>query len=445
MKTVTRFAPSPTGLLHIGNLRAALITWLYAKSTHGQFILRIDDTDLERSKVEYIDAIKEDLRWLEIDWDICIYQSTRYQQYEISKKKLIDSGRLYPCYETEEELMIKKRILLSKGLAPIYDRSALKLTQKQRLALELKGIKPYWRFMLINDNISWIDGVKGSLSFESKFLSDPVLVRTDGTLTYNLASVIDDIEYGVTNLIRGEDHITNSALHIQIFQALSATPPSFSHIPLMNIKDKKLSKREGSFSIRELRKNGILPLSAQIFLSKIGTCDDIKISKNINNLIKEFSLTKLSKSTIQFDFNELIKFNIKLLRNLSFDEVKKNLKKVDMPYIEEELWQAVKLNINSLEELKYWYKICNEDIKTKILDKDFIKLARSLIPEHRFNTDTWDVWITNIKKCTPLRGKELFSPLRIALTGLNKGPELKYLLPIMGRDLVKRRLEETTS
>ena len=226
MTIITRFAPSPTGFLHVGNLRTALITWLYAKSNNGKFLLRIDDTDIKRSKNEYICYIKEDLKWVGIDWDICFQQSDRIAKFKNAKNNLIKAGRLYPCYETEEELALKKKSLLSRNLPPIYDRASLKLTAEQKIDLEAKGIKPYWRFLLNNEDISWDDKVRGNLHFNPKNLSDPVLIRTDGTLTYSLASVVDDIEYGITDIIRGEDHISNSAIHIQLFKALSSEPPN---------------------------------------------------------------------------------------------------------------------------------------------------------------------------------------------------------------------------
>ena len=269
MKIATRFAPSPTGFLHVGNLRTALIAWLYAKANAGKFILRIDDTDIHRSKEMYIDALKEDLKWIGIDWDICFRQSDRLNKYQEVKQKLIDSGRLYACYETEEELAVKKKSLLSRNLPPIYDRSSLKLTLDEKKELEAKGVQPYWRFLLNEEEISWDDKIRGQLRFEAKNLSDPVLVRNDGTLTYSLASVVDDIEYAITDIIRGEDHISNSAIHVQLFRALSAKPPSFSHISLLTTKDKKLSKRTGDFSLKELREKGILPSSIAVFFSKL--------------------------------------------------------------------------------------------------------------------------------------------------------------------------------
>lgn len=441
MNIITRFAPSPTGFLHIGNLRTAIITWLYAKSNNGKFLLRIDDTDIKRSSTKYINAIKTDLKWIGIDWDLCFQQSNRMVKYEEAKNKLIKTGRLYPCYEDLEELSLKKKSLLSRNLPPIYDRSSLKLTSNQKIDLESRGIKPYWRFLLNNEDISWDDKIRGHLHFNSKNLSDPVLIRTDGTLTYSLASVVDDIEYGVTDVIRGEDHISNSAIQIQLFKALSSKSPNFSHISLMIMKDRKLSKRDGDCSIKNLRENGILPSSVINFLSKIGSSNNIKIDKNIQKLIKEFNFNKLSKSTVKYDNNELITFNIKLLHSMTFDEIKNHLKSINLNNINQEFWMFIRNNINSLQDIKFWHEVCTQDIKTKIVNIELINLAKKLLPNVKFDSKTWNLWINDIKKYTKLRGRKLFMPLRLALTGKEVGPELKDLMPFIDRELIIYRLD----
>lgn len=442
MTIITRFAPSPTGFLHVGNLRTALIAWLYARLNYGKFILRIDDTDVQRSKGIYIDSLKEDLEWVGIDWDIFFKQSDRLVKYEEAKQRLIDSGRLYACYETTEELVLKKKSLLSRNLPPIYDRSSLKLTLEQKMELEAKGIKPYWRFLLNEEAILWDDKVRGNLRFEAKNLSDPVLVRNDGTLTYSLASVVDDIEYKVTDIIRGEDHISNSAIHIQLFQALSTEPPNFSHISLLTTKDKKLSKRGGDFSIRELREKGVLPLSMVIFFSKIGTSDNIIAKKDLNHLIKEFSFSKLSKSTVQYDYNEFKTFNSKMLHLLDFNDIQDILQKLNIEDMDEDFWLSIKANVSDIQDIKSWYTVCRHDIKTKIIDEELIDLAKSLLPDEKFDINTWDKWVKEIKKHTHLRGRKLFMPLRMALTGQEFGPELKILLPMVDKKLVINRLSK---
>ena len=442
MAIITRFAPSPTGFLHVGNLRTALIAWLYAKSNSGKFILRIDDTDTKRSKDIYIDALKDDLKWIGIDWDICFKQSSRLAEYEEAKQKLIDAGRLYACYETEEELAVKKKSLLGRNLPPIYDRAALKLTIEQKRELEAKGVQPYWRFLLNEEAISWNDNIRGNLKFEAKNLSDPVLVRTDGTLTYSLATVVDDIEYAVTDVIRGEDHISNSAIHIQLFKALSAKSPNFSHIALLTTKEKKLSKREGGFSLQELREKGILPSSVAIFFSKIGSSDGIIAKKGLEHLIEEFSFSKLSKSTVQYDYNELKAFNTKILHLLEFDEMQDILQKLGIKDMDEEFWLSIRANVSDIQDIKYWHTVCKHDIKTEIIDVELINLAKSLLPDEKFDLNTWDKWIEVIKKHTDLKGKKLFMPLRIALTGQEYGPELKNLLPMISKKLIFDRLNK---
>ena len=441
MTMITRFAPSPTGLLHVGNLRTALVTWFATRSKSGKFILRIDDTDQERSKKEYVNAIKKDLAWCGIDWDLCFYQSDRLAEYEKAKQKLIKSGRLYPCYETEEELAFKKKSLLSRNLPPIYDRASLNLTSNEKQELEKKGVKSYWRFLLTDKEVVWNDKVRGELKFSAKNLSDPVLIRTDGTLTYSLASVVDDIEYGITDIIRGEDHISNSAVHIQLFEALGVKPPEFAHISLLSTKEKKLSKRVGGFNVKELKEKGILSLSLAIFLSKIGTSEVIDAEKRIPDLIKEFEFSKLNKATVQYDYTELAIFNTKVIHSLDYNEVKDKLQNLGINDIDEEFWLSVRGNIERIEDVMKWWRICKEDIKTKVLDKELIKIAREQLPQEEFNFKTWDIWMNNIKKNTSKRGKELLLPIRIALTGEDKGPELRNLLPIINKELVLKRLE----
>ena len=440
MTIITRFAPSPTGLLHVGNLRTALIAWLYARSNSGKFILRIDDTDIKRSSNLYIEALQQDLQWMGIEWDICFKQSNRVVKYEEAKQKLITSGRLYACYETKEELDVQRKSLLSRKMPPIYDRSSLRLTIQEKNILEAKGLKPYWRFLLNKGDISWNDKIRGSIKFKTTNLSDPVLVRTDGTLTYSLASVVDDIEYNVTDIIRGEDHISNSAIHVQLFESLFAEKRNFSHLSLLKTRDKKLSKRDSDFSIRELRERGILPSAIALFFLKIGSSENIVAKKNIDHLIKEFALSKFSKSTVQYDFNELCAFNTKVLHLLDFNEISIILKKFNIEDVNEEWWLSIRSNITNVIDIKYWYSVCRDDISTSITNQGLINLAKSVLPDEVFDLNTWDKWIELIKKHTTLRGKKLFMPLRIALTGQEYGPELRILLPMINKNLVLKRL-----
>lgn len=440
MTVVTRFAPSPTGLLHVGNVRTALVAWLFARNHNGKFILRIDDTDTERSKQEYVDAIFEDLEWLGLTWDKLEFQSKRKKIYEVIKQKLISLGRLYPCYETQEELGVKKKARLSRNLPPIYDRAALNLTIEQKAEYEQKGIKPHWRFLIADEDIEWEDGVRGKLHFKAHNLSDPVLIRADGSMTYTIASVWDDIEFGITDIIRGEDHVTNSAVHIQIFKALGYTPPRFSHLSLLKPQDnQKISKRLGGFDIRSLRGNGIEAIAIESLLAKVGTSQPVEISRSLNELIAEFSISAFSKSPVIYDINELERLNTKLIHILSFNEVRDRLSDLN---IDEQFWDTVKPNLNSLDEIKLWVKICKDKIRCNLsdTDKEFISLAKRVLPEGDINENTWDDWISNIKENTCRKGKELFMPIRVALTGIEHGPELKYLLPLLGREKIIERM-----
>ena len=441
MKVITRFAPSPTGFLHVGNLRTALVTWLYARSHSGQFILRIDDTDYQRSNDKYITSLKNDLNLIGINWDVYFRQSNRMHIYEKAKMKLIDTGRLYPCYETKEELVIKKKILLSKKLPPIYDRASLYLNLDKKKELECKGIKPYWRFLLKGERISWNDEMKGKLQFETKNLSDPIVVRSDGTLTYSLASIVDDIEYGITHIIRGEDHTSNSAIHIQLFQALSTKNPVFCHIPLLTTQDKKLSKRNNDFNIRELIKRGIIPKTISIFLSKIGSSHSIIPNDNISNLIKDFSLKKLSKSTVQYSYKELETCNTKVLHSMEFIEMKNIFNSLSLNNINENFWLSIRCNIHVIEDIKYWYQVCHEDIKTIVVNPHLIAIARNMLPSEKFSDSTWNKWISLIKQHTGLKGQNLFMPLRLALTGKRDGPDLSKILPLINEQLIIKRLD----
>ncbi|AIF80872.1 glutamyl-tRNA ligase [endosymbiont of Acanthamoeba sp. UWC8] len=440
MSVITRFAPSPTGYLHVGNVRTAIVSWLFARSMGGKFILRIDDTDVERSKDEYTEAIKEDLKWLGLDWDRIEFQSNRVEKYEAVKERLIKEGRLYPCYETKEELEMKKKIMLNRNLPPIYDRASLKLSDEKKRELEEQGIKPHWRFLIDKEDIVWDDGVRGNLHFKAANISDPVLIRADGSMTYTIATVWDDIEFGITDIIRGEDHVTNSAIHIQIFKALGSTPPNFAHLSLLNSKSGEISKRIGGFDIRSLRESGIEPMAINSFLAKIGTSDPIEIKSSLEELIKDFSIKKFSKSPVNYDISELERLNTKLVHNLKYSEVKERLNGLNIGEVDESFWEAVKPNINTIKEVELWSKICREDITPTIDDKDFTASAAELLPEEEVTINTWDEWISKIKEKTGKSGKNLFMPLRKAITGMEHGPELKYILPLIGRDKIIARL-----
>lgn len=441
MLVKTRFAPSPTGMLHIGNVRTALINWLFARSNNGVFMLRMDDTDILRSKPEYEEAIKEDLQWLGIGWDEFARQSERLARYEEVKNNFIASGRLYPCFESQNDLDMKRKLLLRRGLPPIYDRAGLKLTDEQKEELISQGHKPHYRFKLEDGLIEWDDQIRGNIQFQSKNLSDPIVIREDGSMTYILCSAVDDVDFGITHILRGEDHITNTAIGIQITRALGKEPPIIGHISLLKSKVEKISKRLGGFDIRSLREQFIEPMAIKSLLAKMGSSDSIEAVADISELIEDFKLSKFSLSAVNYDFEELLQLNHKLISNFSYNQIKPSLEGVGVD-VDEEFWLSVRGNLNTVNELVEWWSICHKDINLDISieNADFLKTACSLLPEGEWNNSTWGTWVESIKEKTGRAGKDLFMPLRKALTGKESGPELKVLLPLIGRQKVEKRL-----
>lgn len=437
MTIITRFAPSPTGYLHVGNVRTALVNWLFTKKIGGKFILRIDDTDRERSKAEYVDGIKRDLEWLGLHWDEIYFQSERTELHDAAKNKLIESGRLYPCYESQEELEVKKKSLLARNLPPIYDRSSLKLTPEQKQEFAAKGIKPHYRFFINEEMIEWTDGIRGALHFDPKNIADPVLVRADGTMTYAIASVVDDVDLKITHIIRGEDHLSNSAVHVQMFKAFDAQPPSFSHLSLLKGKDAEISKRLGGFEIAALRDMGYHPMAILSFLSKLGSSDPIEFRATHEELIKDFDISKYGKSPAIYDETELERVNAKLLNSSSHEYVKPFLKHE----IDSKFWDIVKSDLNNFNDLDVWLDICNKEIKTEGIDIEFTKAASMLLPKTNWDESTWDVWMKAVKEATGRNGKNLFMPIRQALTGMDHGPELKVLIHLLGYEKTYARLQ----
>lgn len=440
---ITRFAPSPTGLLHIGNVRTALLAWLQAKSQGGKMILRIDDTDRERSKREYEDNIKRDLEWLGLEWDETFRQSERMDRYYEAKNRLIAAGRLYPCYESQEELEMKRKNLMKRGLPPIYDRAALKLTDTEKKEFENKGLKPHWRFLLNDEEIIWNDGIRGAMHFKPENITDPILFKEDGNMTYTLASVVDDIEFNITHIMRGEDHLTNSATHIQIFKALGIQNiPQLSHLSLLSSKTGEISKRLGGFDIASLRDKGIEPMAINSFLAKIGTSDPIDCFYSLDELKTSFDIKKFSKAPINYDYEELQKFNVKMIHHMPFEIVKNRLNDLGMKLASEEFWNAMHGNIDTISDAKVWYDVCYGEIPSVDVssDRDLLKAAADLLPDNPWNESIWSIWTDKIKQQTGKKGKELFLPLRKALTGHESGPEMKLLIVLIGRDKVVQRL-----
>ncbi len=430
-----RFAPSPTGYMHIGNTRTAVFNWLLAKKLGGKFMLRIDDTDVLRSKKEYEDALRDILVWLGFNWDEEARQSARMARYDEVVARLKAEGRVYACYETAEELEVMRKKLMTKGLPPIYDRGALKLTAEQISAYEAEGRKPHYRFKLIPGNIDWDDLVRGHCHYDAANLADPVIIREDGSYLYHLPSVIDDADFGITHIIRGEDHVTNTAAQIQMFEAVDGKIPTFAHLPLLTGKEGKLSKRLGSLGVRELRAEGVEAMAICSFLAKLGTSEAIEPFYDLETLAQSLDLTKLGRSQPKFDEEELKTFNTRFVRNMPYDAVKGRIKS------DEAFWNAVRGNLNVVDDVNEWEQICHQTVKPVIEDKALTDVAAELLPPEPWNSETFNAWLAEVKAQSGKKGKELFHPLRKALTAQENGPELKTLLPLIGRDRAYKRLK----
>ena len=434
-----RFAPSPTGLLHVGNARSALLNWAYTKKNNGIFILRIDDTDQSRSTKEFENKIKENLSWLGIDWDETFNQSNRAKNYNSKIDYLKSKGRLYPCFETTEELSLKKKSLMSSGKPPIYDRSALLISGDEINNKINSGLKPHWRFKLDNGLIKWNDLIKGEIKFDTKYLSDPILIREDGSLLYHLPSVIDDIEENISHIIRGEDHISNTAFHMQIFTSLNSETPKFAHHPFLTDEDGKgFGKRIGSLSIENLKTLGFEEISIINYLLNIGSSEDIKPETDLEKIIETFDLKNISSSSAKFSDTVLKSLNSDILKNYNVEQVinKANIqnKGVDI----KKLWTFSKNNIVFLKDIEIWFKTINNviDIKDYEIPEILINSAIESIPDEPFTYETWDTWAKSISVKTGLTGKNLYMPLRLILTGKEKGPELKNFLPLLDRQII---------
>ena len=442
----TRFAPSPTGKLHIGNARTALITWLATRHGNGQFLLRIDDTDRERSKDEYTEAIKRDLTWLGLDWDELAHQRDRQEIYDQKIEELKAAGRLYPCYETPEQLELKRKTLLNKGQPPIYDRAALDLSDEERGTLEGQGLRPHWRFKLNHDEIIWDDKVRGAVRFHGKDLSDPVVLREDGSPLYHLCSVIDDIDFGITHVVRGEDHVSNTATHVQMFEALGGHVPEFAHLPLLSdAQGGKLSKRIGSLSIEAIRdEEGLEAMAVNSLLARLGTSEPIEAFDSLAPLTESFDFAKFSRGTPKADPDELLRLNAKIIHDLPFDCVKDRLSAEYQHQINRDYWRAIRPNISRVDDIEQWLSITHGTISAELdsADLDYVRMTAGLLPEGELTAESWAVWIAAIKEQTERKGKALFMPLRQALSGMSHGPEMDKLLPLIGRERALERLKK---
>jgi glutamyl-tRNA synthetase len=440
MTVRVRFAPSPTGRLHVGNIYIALANWLFARRQGGTFILRLDDTDRERSTAAFAAGIEEDLTWLGLDWQEKVRQSARFPSYEAAVAKLKAAGRLYPCYETPEELELKRKSQLQRHLPPVYDRAALKLADSDRTRLESAGLRPHWRFLLEHKDVRWDDLVRGPQHIDEASQSDPVLVRADGSYLYTLPSVVDDIELTVTHVIRGADHVTNTGTQVQLFQALGAPPPRFGHLPLLaDISGEGLSKRTGSLSIAELRVDGIEALAIDSYLAHLGTTDRIEPKLSLDDLASGLALDHYNAATPKFDLAELQHLSARLLHITPFAAIRERLAASNY-VIDESLWTVARANIGRLDDLREWIAVCRGAIAPVIDDEPFAATAAALLPPEPWNGGTWSAWTSAVKDATGRKGKELFRPLRLALTGRDHGPEMKDLLPLIGRTKATARL-----
>ena len=446
MTVRVRFAPSPTGRLHVGNIYIALNNWLFAKKQGGQFLLRLDDTDIERSTAAFAAGIEADLTWLGLTWDLFERQTSRLARYDEAAARLKASGRLYPCYESAEELQLRRKVQLQQGKPPIYDRAALKLSAEDRAKLEAAGQKPHWRFKLESRVVAWTDLVRGAEHIDTASQSDPVLIRANGSYLYTFTSVVDDIDFAITHVIRGNDHVTNTATQIQIFEALDAMAPGFAHLPLLiDAAGEGLSKRLGSLSIGQMRDEGLEPMAINTYLAHIGTGDAIQPVAHLSDLLASHDLGKFGKSSPRFDPAELRHLNAKLLHALPYADAKPHLQALGLGEIDAAVWEAARGNVEKIEDVKLWHRVCRGQVTPQIADAGFAAEAAQLLPVEPWDAGTWGAWVDQVKKATGRKGKELFMPLRQALTAADHGPELKVLLPLIGRERALKRLRGETA
>ena len=439
MTVITRFAPSPTGTLHVGNIRTALHNWLFAKAHNGRFLLRIDDTDSERSEERHVEAIRSDLSWLGLVPDAEERQSARFDRYEARFAELRAAGRVYPAYETSEELDLKRKVLLGRGLPPVYDRAALALSDAERAALEAQGIRPHWRFKLDHDApIAWDDLVRGPQRFDPGTMSDPVVRRGDGSWLYLLPSVIDDIDMAISHVVRGEDHVSNTALQLQMFAALGSSPPAFAHEALLVGSEGKLSKRLGSVGVDQFREAGIEPEAVKALLARIGTSDPVEPLVQIEKLIETFDFARFGRAPARFDEAELAAVNTRIVHQLDFAAVTARLP-AGMGQAE---WDAVRPNLSIVAEAADWWQVIEGPIDAPAdpADAAFLAEAAALAGTIDWSADPWHALTAALKASSGRSGKALFLPLRRALTGLDHGPDMKALLPLIGRDRTIARL-----
>ncbi|MGV3576220.1 MAG: glutamate--tRNA ligase [Devosia sp.] len=439
--TVVRWAPSPTGRIHLGNARPALLNWFFARRTGSRYVLRMDDTDLARSTREFADGIEVDLAWLGVTPDLLVRQSERTALYDAARDKLIASGRLYPAYETEDELDRKRARARLLGKPPIYDRAALSLTDEDKAKFEAEGRKPHWRFKLDGRPVQFADLIKGQQTVNTASMSDPVLIRADGSYLYTLPSVVDDIDLGITHVIRGEDHVSNTGTQIEIIEALGGTVPTFAHHNLLtDAAGQGFSKRLGSQSISDFRNEGYEPLAVAIMATLTGTSLPIEPYESLDAIAEKLELSMISHGAARFDPAELDSLNARLLHTMPYEEALPRLSSMGLEG--EAIWLLLRENLVRFPDIAEWVKLVTGPIEPVIADEDreFLDLAKAMLPPEPWDETTWSTWTNALKGATGRKGKALFLPLRMALTGRHDGPELKSLLVLLGRKACLDRL-----
>lgn len=440
MTVTTRFAPSPTGTLHVGNLRAALHNWMFARAHGGRFLLRIDDTDPARSEERFVAAIRTDLAWLGLTPDGEERQSARFDRYDARFAELVAAGRLYPAYETPEELELRRKVLLGRGLPPVYDRAALQLTDADRAALEAEGRRPHWRFRLDHDApIAWDDLIRGAQRFDPKSMSDPIVRRADGSWLYLLPSVIDDIDMDVSHVVRGEDHVSNTAAQVQMFAALGAAPPAFAHEALLTGSEGKLSKRLGSLGADHFRESGIEPQALVALLARLGTSDPVEPFVDPAPLVERFDFARFGRAPARFDEAELAQLNARIVHQLSYPAVAERLP----AGMDAAGWEAIRPNLTTVAEAADWWQVVEGPVSAPALgaeDRAYLATAAETAAVLDWSDDPWRALTGRLKDATGRKGKPLFLPLRVALTGREHGPDMAALLPLIGRTRAVERL-----
>ncbi|MFO7919754.1 MAG: glutamate--tRNA ligase [Nioella sp.] len=433
--TVTRFAPSPTGYLHVGNLRTALFNFLIARKAGGRFILRLDDTDPERSKPEYADQIQRDLEWLGLTWDRVERQSERLDRYAAAADTLREKGRFYEAWETPTELDLKRKKQMNMGQPPVYDRAALRLSDDEKAAMRAERGQGHWRFKLDHERIEWTDGILGPLSIDAASVSDPVLIRQDGQVLYTLASVVDDTEMGVTHVVRGSDHVTNTATQIQIMAALGFAPPAFAHHSLLTgPQGEALSKRLGTLALKDLRENGVEPMALLSHMARIGSSQPVALCDTVDDLAAGFDLDHFGSAPTKFDVDDLYLLTARYLHGQPLSAVADDIAALGVPDdLAETFWTVARDNITTRHDLAGWWRLFHDGAEPLVAeeDRDFVAQAFALLPEPPYGPTAWKDWTDAVKEATGRKGKGLFMPLRKAVTGLERGPEMADVMQLL--------------